>query len=465
MNTQSYRSALLAMTALFFLWGFVASANHVLIPACKSLFKLNQTYSMAVDLAFYLAYGLGGLAFYISSESGYDIQKRLGAKKSLLSGLFVASVGALSFLWLNTFGVEHEGMMGFVVILSSLFVMGLGFSLLQIVANPYLIALGNEAFSAQRVNLAGAMNSLGTTLGPLLMGFAFFRWLGKDSVEGIAFSYGLVGIFFLFITFLFSRISLPDTEQMHKDGGGGPLLASASFVLGLPVLFIYVGTEVTLSSNLPMLLESSLFLGLPASETVSYTSLYWGSLMMGRWMGAVQVLPLSVGLRKWVKWVAPYLAFLLVLGFMWTNESSRLPEHWEYYPVCMAVFLLIPYYLGQEKPGRTLFLLSLSGACSVLMGLWVKGPLGALLVVSSGLACSVMWSCIFSIAIRGLGSSSARGSALLIVMITGGAVIPVLQGRISDVFDAGTGYWVPVIGFILMAGYPLWSSRFSKRFF
>jgi len=456
------QTALAAMAALFFLWGFVASANHVLIPACKDLFRLSQTQSMTIDLAFYAAYGLGGLSYFLAGLKGWDLLGKIGHKGGLILGLGIASAGALSFGLLFFYPDSFLDRFSFHAMLGGLFVMGLGFSLLQIVANPYLIALGSEFFAAQRVNLAGALNSLGTTLGPLVMGFAFFKWLGGTSVEGIAGAYVFVGAFFLGITLLFMLLQLPELPIARQGSKQNPL-HFPQLVLGLPVLFIYVGTEVTISSNLPALLEQEHFLAKAPRFTVAYTALYWASLMMGRWMGAVAVLGLGGGMLSAARINAPFLAFILAMGFIAIESDGPLPEHWFYYPLLIALVLVVPYLLGKEKPARTLFILSLSGGASLLLGIWLAGPLGSLFIVASGLACSVLWSCIFSLAVRGLGNATHQGAGLLIVMILGGAVLPLIQGSIADSFGMSVSYIVPVLGFLSMAMYPLLLRPVLKR--
>jgi MFS transporter, FHS family, L-fucose permease len=457
------QTALAAMAALFFLWGFVASANHVLIPACKTLFELSQTQSMTIDLAFYAAYGLGGLSYFLAGLAGKDLLRSIGHKGGLLLGLSIASAGALSFGLLFVYPESFLNQFSFPAMLGGLFIMGLGFSLLQIVANPYLIALGSELFAAQRVNLAGALNSLGTTLGPLVMGYAFFKLLGGTTVEGIATAYSLVGSFFLLITFLFLLLKLPELSMSGTENKGKSSLQFPQLLLGLPVLFIYVGTEVTISSNLPALLEQDNFLTKAPKFTVAYTALYWASLMMGRWMGAVAVLGISGIVLSVVRFLAPFLAFTLAMAFIAIESDGPLPQNWELYPALMVLILVVPYLIGQEKPARTLFILCLSGGFSLLTGLYITGPVGSLFIVASGLACSVLWSCIFSLAIRGLGNATHQGAGLLIVMILGGAVLPMLQGMLADTFGMSVSYVIPVVGFALMATYPLILRAVLKR--
>ena len=450
-NTKStYSTGLWAMVSLFFLWGFVASSNTVLIPAVKEVFNLSQTQAMRVDVVFYLAYGLGGASLFLLSWLGWDLVQKLGAKGSLLLGLGLAALGGFAFY------PAAQGQ-SYGLLLTALLFMGLGFSVLQMVANPYLLAMGEEAFAAQRVNFAGALNSLGTTLGPLFMGKMIFA-SGISSLTEIGWAYVGVGAVFTVILLFLSMVSLPEPSLDTGEGAGKEekKLWGLPFVLGMVALFIYVGTEVSLSSNLAMLLEQRSFLGLKPSETVHYASLYWASLMMGRWMGAVVVLGRSVKTTFWLKLVAPFLVFGVALLSMWLSGTSweKIQGLWPF-ALIMPLVLMVPYFLAKERPTAMLWWLGLSGAVAVLSGMWIQGPIGALLVVSAGLCCSVLWSCIFALAVQGLGKNTHRGSSLLIIMITGGAVLPPLQAAWMESGQVVQGYWVPVMGFLVMALYPL----------
>lgn len=448
--TTSYSTGLWAMVSLFFLWGFVASSNTVLIPAVKEVFDLSQTQAMRIDVVFYLAYGLGGGTLFLLSWLGWDLVQQLGAKGSLLLGLGLAALGGFGFY-------PAAQAQSYTQLLMALLSMGLGFSVLQMVANPYLLAMGEEAFAAQRVNFAGALNSLGTTLGPLFMGKMIFA-SGISSLTEIGWAYVGVGGVFTLILLLLSFVSLPEPSLNNGQGEEKEekKLWGLPFVLGMVALFIYVGTEVSLSSNLAMLLEQGSFLGLKPSETVHYASLYWASLMMGRWMGAVVVLGRSAKTTVWLKLLAPFLALGIALLSMWLSGTSieKIQALWPFVFI-MPLVLMVPYFLAKERPTAMLWWLGIFGAGAVLSGMWIQGTVGALLVVSAGLCCSVLWSCIFALAVQGLGKNTHRGSSLLIIMITGGAVLPPLQAAWMESGQVVQGYWVPVMGFLAMALYPV----------
>ena len=163
-NKTNY-SALSTLTTVFFFWGFIAAGNSIFIPFCKNYFSLDQFQSQLIDFAFYLAYFVGALGlFAVGSQKGYDIVGRWGYKRSIIYGLIFSALGAGAMIvsvYINTF----FGM------LLGLFVVALGFSLQQTAANPFMIALGDPKTGSNRINLGGAINSLGTTLGLKVLAF------------------------------------------------------------------------------------------------------------------------------------------------------------------------------------------------------------------------------------------------------------------------------------------------------
>jgi len=167
MATNNRSSSLWILLSVFFFWGFVAASNTVLIGLFKKNFELTQAQSQLVDLAFYFSYFVGAGIYLIISMMFGDPLNKVGYKKGLVTGLLISAIGALCFI--PAAGSESFGMMLF-----SLFTIGLGFSLQQIVANPYVIALGNPATGSHRISLAGGINSFGTTIGPLLLAYAIF---------------------------------------------------------------------------------------------------------------------------------------------------------------------------------------------------------------------------------------------------------------------------------------------------
>ncbi len=446
--TQSYRrSALYTLISVFFFWGFVAASNTILIPLFKQYFSLTQAQSQLVDFAFYAAYFVGSLLYFLVSLGVGDPLNKIGYKKGLVLGLLISAIGAAGM-------VPAASEQSFALMLTALFVIGLGFALQQIVANPYVIALGDPATGAYRASFAQGVNSFGTTIGPLVVGFAIFGTIETETVQTsldtVKAPYiGLAVAFVLFALLMGASKLPPITVEAPKERSLGAL-RYPQLLLGMLAIFVYVGTEVTIQSNLPELMRQPEILGLPAERTSHFISLYWGGLMIGRWAAAVTVFNLKGTARNVATVVVPLLAFGVVLTVN-AIKGSPMDDLIIYAPA--VLLLIVGFFLAQEKPARTMMLFGGAGAALMLFGLMVDGRLALYSFVAGGLFCSIMWPCIFALSIAGLGKFTNQGSSLLVMMILGGALIPPLQGIISDSLSIHTSYIVPLVGFIYLSVY------------
>src|SRR5690606_27067408 len=280
------------VTVLFFC-GFVAASNDILIPVCKNAFHLTQLQSMYVAFAFYVAYTVGSLIYFgVSRMTGGDVLNRIGYKNGICLGLLISAAGSLLF-----FPAANTG--SFTLMLSGLFIVALGFSLQQIAANPLAIVMGNPATGAQRLTLAGGVNNFGTTIGPLLVSFAIFGSVvggnSEASIESVKVPYLALGAAFVLVALFLKFSSVPnriDLDGVARDEAEDAsrlvkqksAFAYPQLTLGMLAIFLYVGVEVSTIANLPAYLEEDL--GIPTSQLAPYVSLYWASLMIGRWAGA-----------------------------------------------------------------------------------------------------------------------------------------------------------------------------------
>jgi MFS transporter, FHS family, L-fucose permease len=228
-------------------------------------------------------------------------------------------------------------------------------------------------------------------------------------------------------------------------------------VLGMLAIFVYVGVEVTIVSNLSELLKQQDFGGFQSSEAAKYVSMYWGSLMIGRWAGAIPAFNLSDRTKNILVGIVPLVAFGVVIGVNTLAKNDMQPLY--YYIVCVLL-QIVAFYISQNKPARTLLIFSLLGVTAMIIGIFNTGTLATYAFLSGGLFCSIMWPCIFNLSITGLGKYTTEGSAFLIMMILGGGIIPPIQGKLADFLQskssiAGSGihqsYWVPVICFSYLA--------------
>lgn len=516
--------ALPSLITVFFFWGFVAASNGIFIPFCKTYFHLNQFQSQLLDTSFYGAYFFGSLILYLlSSFSGVDILNRIGYKNGIIIGLLMSVSGALALAFLASGTSTTFGM-----VLACFFMIALGFSLQQTAAQPFAIALGSPATGAHRLNLAGGVNSLGTLLGPIAVHYVLFGGLtntAEPTISSIRELYFILGGLFLFVAlfFLFNKnlpavrmeehvensskamtvlflIAIPtilllffndrfdESNKVYLVGGslvfilgllfyaliaakknpaGWGAMQYPQLVMGMIAIFVYVGMEVTVQSNMGALLKQPEFGGLDEKYISLFISLYWGSLMIGRWTGAIAVFKLSKSKTQLFTVIVPFIAFAVILLVNKIRGNDIDPIY--VYAICVALLVAAFMYANQE-PAKLLLTVAIMGGLGMLIGLLTTGSVSRFAFISGGLACSVMWPCIFALALMGLGKYTSQGSAFLIMMILGGAIIPPTQGVICD-FDkvhpegiAGMtythfSYIVPLICFFYLA----WHSVRTKK--
>lgn len=540
MNTNKNQSALTTLVTVFFFWGFIAASNGVFIPFCKTYFSIDQFQSQLVDFAFYGAYYLGALLlFVISSSLKKDILNSWGYKTGIVYGLLISALGALlMFPFID--GAKQGDTPVFYLVLLALFIVGLGFSLQQTAANPFVISLGEEKSGSERLNLAGGVNSFGTTIGPIVIALIIFgssplsgdelnEMIINNEIKLTTIQYLYIGVGLLFLAasalFYFSK-KLPNSKtnelfepankaknililltiiiaicfglifstyttsnnisssvetnrlslliialiavigcvfyansKASKNSKGWGAMKYPQLVLGMLAIFTYVGVEVTIQSNLGELLKSVSDkvknlnpLGLEVmndAEIAPFISLYWGGLMIGRWVGAITVFNPSKGLKKWLLIIVPYIAFgviLLVNYGKYTSFEILL------FSICIAT-QVGGFLIAKDKPIRTLKIFSSLGIIGMIIGVFTSGNLALYALLSGGLFCSIMWPCIFTLSLTGLGKYTAQGSAFLIMMILGGAIIPPLQGKLADIFSIQSSYWIAVVCFMYLLFY------------
>lgn len=221
-------------------------------------------------------------------------------------------------------------------------------------------------------------------------------------------------------------------------------------LLGMLAIFVYVGVEVSIQSNLGSLLKLPDFGGFQDSEIGPFISLYWGSLMIGRWTGSIGAFEMKKSTNILLTIIVPFVALCLVLYM--NHLSGADASKFTMYAVCVAV-LIAAFFMGQQKPALTLIIFGLLGTVAMLIGLLTTGTLSVYALLSGGLFCSIMWPCIFSLATAGLGKYTSQASSFLIMMILGGAFIPPMQGLLADKTNIHTSYVIPVICFAFLAWY------------
>src|SRR5882762_7704235 len=297
-DTSTKWSQFSVLISVFFFLGFVAASNDILIPVFKEKLHLEQWQSQMISFAFYVAYTVGSIIYFLISRAiKGDILNRIGYKNGIALGLVISAIGTLLFY-------PAAEAASFPLLITGLFIVGLGFSLQQTAANALAIVMGDPKTGSQRLSMAGGVNNFGTTIGPILVSFAIFGTISAGStnvadIGSVKMPYLILGAAFILAAIVFKFSSVPNKINLDEDNGpgidtagdkGSPL-KYGQLVLGMLAIFIYVGVEVSTASNLPEFMKQHLKaangLPFPTEKIAPFVSLYWASLMIGRWTSSV----------------------------------------------------------------------------------------------------------------------------------------------------------------------------------
>jgi len=430
------------MTALFFIWGFMTVFNDILIPRFKEAFELSYFQAMLVQFAFFGAYFIGSLIYFIVSVLAGDPIARVGYKNGVVIGLLISALGSALFY-------PAANLLSYPLFLGALFVVGLGFAMLQIAANPYVTILGPERTASSRLNLSQAFNSVGTTTGPLIGGWLIFQYFAKTGAHGaesVKMPYMMFCGIFILLAVIFYFIHLPNISEEKIEKGAGAL-HYPHLVLGILAIFLYVGGEVAIGSAIISFLGQPHIAGLGELDASKFVAYYWGGLMVGRFMGSASLSDMTSRNKTIFLAVLPVVA---LLALAWVGGLGIV----KIYAPLLAV-LWLGFQLGQSKADRTLAIFSLIVVGLLSTAICTGGKLAMWCVIGVGLFTSIGWSNTFSLAIEGLGKYKSQASSLLVMAILGGAILPPLQGAVADKIGIQLSFIVPLIAYAYVAFYGL----------
>ena len=403
------------MTVIFFMWGFLTSLNDILIPHLKALFDLDYTQIMLVQFTFFGAY------FLMSAPSG-KVVSLIGYKKSIAAGLTVSAGGA--FLFYPAAAIQSYGLF-----LAAFFILAAGITLLQVAANPYVSLLGPPRTASSRLNLAQALNSLGTTLAPKFGGILILSAtvLGAAQlarlpaaqqlaykahqaavVEGPYLGLGAL-LLVLAIGVLFFRLpafrenEAPPPMAGRTESRLRSAMRHPHLLFGIVAIFLYVGAEVSIGSFMVNYVTLPGIGNISPAKAANYVAYYWGGAMIGRFIGA--------GLMQWM------------------------------------------------NPRRLLGVFAIIAAALVSTTMLTSGFVAVWTIVVIGLFNSIMFPNIFTLGIRRMGPLTGAASSLLIMAIVGGAVIPLAQGAIADTIGVHHAFLLPLACYAYIAFYGFVGSR------
>ncbi|MDE1991783.1 MAG: L-fucose:H+ symporter permease [Rhizobiaceae bacterium] len=402
----NYQFALVALTSLFFMWGFITSLNDILVPHLRNVFSLNYTQSMLIQLCFFGAY------FIVSLPAG-ELVKRISYKWGIVVGLAISAIGCILF-------IPAASMQLYILFLGALFVLATGITILQVAANPYVTALGAPDTAASRLNLTQAFNSLGTTLAPWFGALLILSAVTASAdnatpaqldaihmaeASAVKFPYLLLTVVLLVLAAIFAALKLPHVEEDAIDVAheGGSAWQYRHLVLGAVGIFVYVGAEVSVGSFLVNFLSQPDIANLSQADAAHYVSYFWGGAMIGRFIGSVVMRYVDDG--KALAFNAAIAAILLIVTVLSTGHVA----------------------------------------------MWS--------VLAIGLFNSIMFPTIFSLALHGLGKYTSQGSGILCLAIVGGAILPVIQGTLADTIGIHLAFLMPIICYVYIAFYGLKGHR------
>jgi len=403
------RSALTLLASLFFMWGFITVINNTLLPHLRSVFDLNYTKTTLIESVWFIAY------FFASIPSAKLIES-IGYKRSMVVGLLIMAAGAL--LMIPAARIPSYG-----VVLTALFVIASGITLLQVAANPYVAVIGPPQTASARLNLVQAFNSMGTTFAPLFGGYLILSRSASGNLEGgaaalsfeqrmadaqsVQLPYFIVAVVLAILAIIIARYRLPDLDASARrldavERKHHSLWRHRNLVLGIPAIFIYLIAEIGVSNLFINFVSMPEIGGLTHAQASHYLFLLWGGMMVGRFVGSQ---------------------------------------------------LMRSYPAEKVLAGASL------GAFIVMsVTVVATGPLAMWSLICVGLFHSIMFPTIFTLGIRGLGPLTEEGSGLLIMAIAGGALV-VVQGQFADAFGLQLSFLITAACELYVLFYALWGSK------
>ena len=258
-------------------------------------------------------------------------------------------------------------------------------------------------------------------------------------------------------------------SSASKNSEGWGALKYPQLAWGMLAIFTYVGVEVTIQSNLGELLKADIgeginAIGLPVldeAQSAKYIALYWGGLMIGRWTGSIGAFDISESLKKILLFITPFIAFGVVIAVNAFSNPLTFSEIGIF--SLLIVIQIIGFYIAKDNALKIMAIFSLLGVVAMLIGIFGSGEIALFAFLTGGLFCSIMWPCIFSLSITGLGKYTSQGSSFLVMMILGGAIIPPLQGKLADIFGMITSYWVAVLCFVFLLVYSITTKQILSK--
>lgn len=402
-SKKQYVISISIIGVLFFIFGFVTWLNGILIPYLKIACELTNFQALFVAFAFYISYTVMAL------PSSW-ILKKTGFKNGMMVGLLIMAVGTILF-------IPAANARMYELFLLGLFILGTGLALLQTASNPYVTIIGPRESAAKRISIMGISNKVAGALAPLILAYfilhdgdAFVEKLNmmqeaakaealNELASRVIMPYFVMTIVLVLLGIMIRFAPLPeiDEEQDEINESGSEktnVFQFPNLVLGVAALFFYVGAEVIAGDTI---IRYGISLGIPIGTAQVFTSLTLASMIIGYIIGII----------------------------------------------------VIPKYISQEK---ALAISAILGILFSLIAIYSTPIVSVTMIALLGLANALVWPAIWPLAIHGLNKFIKTGSAMLIMAIAGGAILPLVWGKLADDYNTQLAYWImiPLYAFIFM---------------
>jgi FHS family L-fucose permease-like MFS transporter len=429
------------MGMIFFLFGFVTTFNVTLADKFKAVFELSNFEAQLVNGAFFFTY------FLLSFSCG-SIIKKIGYKSGIILGLGLVAVG--SFLFFPAAKVTS-----FPFFLFAIFVMASGVVFLQVAANPYVAALGPDETASGRLNFTQALNSIATYMAPIIASVFIFKVSAgsaltpQEAAKSVPTPFLIISVIVILIALAVYLLRLPEisTHGIEKKS----IWKYPHVILGSIGIFCYVGAEVGTAAMLQRYFQEALHLA--QSDAAMIMALYWGGAMVGRFYGSFMLS--NVGRLKQYLYAALVMVLALFVGWFVRREITD-----GLIFTGIAALNYIAILLGRGKTARSLAIFSMAAALLLLIVISAGGNMILWLGLSVGFFNSIMFPNIFSLGVKGLDKGElSMASGLINSLIVGGAVIPVLMGKIADGFGVKYAFILPIVCYMYILFYALVGSR------
>lgn len=438
LSRKDYVFSITIIGLFFFIFGFVTWLNGILIPFLRTACELNDFQAYFVTFAFYVSY----LVMALPSSA---VLKKTGFKNGMAVGLWVMALGSLIFIpaaMTRTFGL----------FLTGLFVEGTGLALLQTASNPYITIIGPRESAAKRISIMGIANKFAGAIAPIILASIILKdsnileeklalasdaaskaLLLDEMANKVIMPYIVMSVILVLLGLLLRFVHLPEIDTDSEDESVGIANSKKTSIwqfphllLGVMALFFYVGVEVIAGDTIIRYGQS---LGIVMESAKYYTSLTLVAMIIGYLMG-ILFIPKYISQGNALK-ICTILGLIFSLGAILTPASTV---------ITMPFVDLVTF-----EPLQMVL------------------PVTVLFVALMGLANSLVWPAMWPLAIDGLGKFTKTGSAMLIMAIAGGAILPLIYGKIAVNFSTQTAYWICVPCYLVIMYYAFIGHKAGKK--